>query len=413
MGSKSAGPPPPKKGPAKASKPSNAKPSNAKTSNAKTSNAKASDAKPSNAKPSNAKPSNVKPSNAKPKTLAYAPRTRAPRIEAIQAAINAKKPPPPLPRSRRVPLIGAGVVGAGIAFYFASVGYSMLHPYQPEHPVPADVSDRFDRTAATYDEDIGATEKTLGLDRLRRKLVSAASGDVLEVSAGTGRNTRFYDWGKVRSLVLLDQSKPMLEVAREKWEELKRENEMRNKNMVGLKEKIGPVDFRAQSAFEPIDGPRLEKTSGQVEEVGKFDTIVQTMGLCSTSEPEKLLQRMDEVLKRDGRILLLEHGKASHDWLNTFLDKAAPGHADKHGCWWNKDIGAIVERSGLEVVQIDRPWYHFGTTWWVELRKDQKALAEAALRKSSESKAKQQGGTEAEAGKGGWFGGWFGGWGSS
>ncbi|OJD40000.1 ubiquinone menaquinone biosynthesis-related protein [Diplodia corticola] len=384
MGSKSAAsppPPPPKKGPTKASKASKAPKTPKASSNTKT---------------------------AKP--LAYTPRSHPPRLKAVQATIDAQKPPPPLARSRRIPLIGACFVGAGIAFYFASVGYSMLHPYQPQHAVPADASDRFDRTAATYDEDIGATEKTLGLDRLRRKLVSAASGDVLEVSAGTGRNTRFYDWGKVRSLVLLDQSAPMLEVAREKWEELKREKEMRNKNMVGLTEKIGSVDFRVQSAFEPIAGPKLEKAPTNAEEAGKFDTIVQTMGLCSTSQPEKLLQHMDEVLKKDGKILLLEHGKASHDWLNSFLDKAAAGHADKHGCWWNKDIGAIVESSGLEVVQISRPWYHFGTTWWVELRKNQKVQAEMAMRNSLERESQQRDGTEAEAGKGGWFGGWFGGW---
>ncbi|KAB2575994.1 putative ubiquinone menaquinone biosynthesis-related protein [Lasiodiplodia theobromae] len=366
MGSKPAAPPPPKKGPAKA----------------------------------------AKSPSPKPQPLAYAPRARAPRLQAAQAAINAAKPPPPLPRSRRVPLIGACFVGAGIAFYFGSVGYSMLNPYQPTHPVPADVSDRYDRTAATYDEEIGATEKTLGLNRLRKKMARQASGDVLEVSAGTGRNTRFYNWEKVRSLVLLDQSAPMLEVAKTKWEELKREKEIRNKQMVGPREKIGSVEFRAQSAFDPIEGPRLEKALEKGEEAGRFDTIVQTMGLCSTAEPEKLLQRMEDVLKKDGRILLLEHGRASHNWLNNFLDKAAPGHADKHGCWWNKDIGAIVENSGLEVVQISRPWYHLGTTWWVELRKSQKAQAEAAQRKSLEGGGKERDGSDRAAGKGGWFGGW-------
>jgi len=48
------------------------------------------------------------------------------------------------------------------------------------------------------------------------------------------------------------------------------------------------------------------------------------------------------------------------------LDNNAPAHADKHGCWWNKDIQKIVEESELEVIEIKR--YHLGTTWWVELR---------------------------------------------
>lgn len=327
-------------------------------------------------KPSATQP---KPSATQPKPLAFTPRARAPRLPSPAAAIAAAQAasPPPNHRSRRIPLIGACFVGAGIAFYIASLGYSLANPYVPTHPVPADTSDRYDATAARFDEFVGGTEKGIGINRLRKKMVSQARGDVLEVSAGTGRNTSFYDWGRVRSLVLLDRSGPMLEVARRKWEEERTEREKKSKAMVGVREKIGDVEFRAQSALERIEGPKGVKADSKDGEAGKFDTIVQTMGLCSTSEPEKLLQRMAEVVKRDGKILLLEHGKASYDWLNNFLDKAAPGHADKHGCWWNKDIGAIVEKSGLEVVQISRPWYHLGTTWWVELRRDLKAEAEA------------------------------------
>ena len=48
------------------------------------------------------------------------------------------------------------------------------------------------------------------------------------------------------------------------------------------------------------------------------------------------------------------------------LDRTAGRHAERHGCWWNRDIGAVVRQSGLEVVEIKR--WHLGTTWWVELR---------------------------------------------
>ncbi|GME36939.1 ubiquinone menaquinone biosynthesis-related protein [Neofusicoccum parvum] len=229
-----------------------------------------------------------KASSPRPKPLAYAPRSRAPRLLVAQAAIDAAKSPALLQRSRRIPLIGAGLVGAGIAFYIASVGYSMANPYVPAHAVPADVSDRYDHTAAKFDEEVGGTEKALGLNRLRKKMARQAQGDVLELSAGTGRNTQFYDWERVRSLVLLDQSAPMLEVAKRKWEELKREKEDRAKRMVGVREKIGSVEFRAQSAFEPIEGPQDVKTGGKDQKVGKFDTIVQTMGLSSCSSMEEV-----------------------------------------------------------------------------------------------------------------------------
>lgn len=91
------------------------------------------------------------------------------------------------------------------------------------------------------------------------------------------------------------------------------------------------------------------------------------MGICSVAEPVRLLRHLTSLVNPDhGRILLLEHGKSYYDWLNTWLDSSAAEHADKFGCWWNKDIGQIINESGLEVVKLKR--YHFGTTWWIELK---------------------------------------------
>lgn len=118
------------------------------------------------------------------------------------------------------------------------------------------------------------------------------------------------------------------------------------------------IDFRIQSALYPV--PCHYTWKG-------FDSIVQTMGLCSTPEPAQTLRNFGHLLNQEGgQILLLEHGRSHYQWLNRILDDLAPAHADKHGCWWNRDIAAIVEESGLEVVRIKR--YHLGTTWWIELR---------------------------------------------
>ena len=90
------------------------------------------------------------------------------------------------------------------------------------------------------------------------------------------------------------------------------------------------------------------------------------MGLCSDANPVQMLRHFGALVNPDGgRILLLEHGRSHYAWLNRILDASAPSHADKYGCWWNKDIGQIVEESGLEVVEMKR--YHLGTTWWFEL----------------------------------------------
>ena len=115
--------------------------------------------------------------------------------------------------------------------------------------------------------------------------------------------------------------------------------------------------FLTQSSHDPIPRPAS----------GGFDTILQSMGLCSTANPSALLSHLGRLSNpTGGRILLLEHGRSHYEWLNRILDEHAPAHADKHGCWWNRDIQKIVQDSGLEIVQIKR--YHFGTTWWIELK---------------------------------------------
>lgn len=243
-----------------------------------------------------------------------------------------------------------------MGFYVFSV-YRNINKDPAFQDVPADVTDRYDRIANNFDKEVGWYETYSGINRKRKNLCKMAKGDVLEVSAGTGRNITYYDTKACKSITLLDLSGPMLEIAKEKWRQEHPE--------------YSNVDFRVASALEPIAAPNPEG----------FDTVVQTMGICSTPEPLKLLQNLGQITKEDGRILLLEHGKAHYQWLNSYLDKAAPAHADKFGCWFNKDIGKIVEESGLEVVKIKR--YHLGTLWQVELRPGKKSvtqtLAEVAI----------------------------------
>ncbi|KAF7165259.1 hypothetical protein CNMCM6106_001456 [Aspergillus hiratsukae] len=226
--------------------------------------------------------------------------------------------------------------------------------------VPKDVSDRYNRTASTFDAEVELSEKVMRMGKKRQDLVRKARGDVLEVSCGTGRNLQYYDLGErrgldedgraviqgCRSVTFVDLSPQMIEVARNKFEKLH----------PGFKN----VTFRAQDAKDVVPPSARAKPA-------YYDTIVQTMGLCSMPDPVGTLRHLGSITEpQKGQILLLEHGRSYYAWLNNILDNLAPAHADRHGCWWNRDIGEIVRQSGLEIVEEKR--WHFGTTWKYVLR---------------------------------------------
>lgn len=131
----------------------------------------------------------------------------------------------------------------------------------------------------------------------------------------------------------------------------------------------------AQS-FLPAPPPVLPSSSPSPQQVPKkYDTILQTFGLCSVADPSRLLSNMANIVQPDtGRIILLEHGRGWYDWINSKLDQFALPHFQRYGCWWNRDIEGIVREAarqvpGLEVVGVERPFFtHFGTTLMIELR---------------------------------------------
>ncbi|KAL8421955.1 hypothetical protein RB596_002638 [Gaeumannomyces avenae] len=132
---------------------------------------------------------------------------------------------------------------------------------------------------------------------------------------------------------------------------------------------------RSSGSGQPSTSPPSTAAAAPLEEPAHYDVIVQTFGLCSVASPGRLLANMATVLKPGtGRILLLEHGRGGWDFVNNALDRLAPGHFARFGCWWNRDIERIVRDAaaavpGLEVVSVKRPGVlQAGTTLLIELR---------------------------------------------
>jgi methyltransferase OMS1 len=269
--------------------------------------------------------------------------------------------------------IGIYVMGAcafGMAFYTSRLAVSLYKSkdaqadYSPS--AQRDVANVYDTTAGGFDAEVNFSEKVGGVIRARKEMSAMVKGHVLEVSCGTARNLGYYGFDKIKSLTLIDLSPQMVEEARKKWDIL----------YSGKVAQNVPIRFLQGDCIGDMPEPPITQIdaskSGTAFTPGLtrgYDTIVQTMGLCSTAQPVELLKNLSKHLDHsnpDARILLLEHGRSYIGWLNKLLDMNAPQHADKHGCWWNRDIGQLIEESGLEVVKERRK--QFGTVWIFELR---------------------------------------------
>jgi len=151
---------------------------------------------------------------------------------------------------------------------------------------------RLDRTrkfwdgfAARYDQRIRQTERML-IPGGREWACAQASGDVLEVAVGTGRNLPHYP--RVRSLTGIDLSPGMLAVARDRARAL------------GL-----DADLRAGDAAALEFGDAT------------FDTVVCTISLCNIPDDRAAIREMYRVLRPGGRLVLIDHVASDRAWVRA------------------------------------------------------------------------------------------------
>jgi len=133
----------------------------------------------------------------------------------------------------------------------------------------------WDQRAPKYDRMMALTEKLLFGDG-RAWVCSQASGEVLEIAVGTGRNLPFYPEG-IR-LTGIELSQEMLAIARRHAAALGREVEL--------------LQGDAQALAFPD---------------AAFDTVICTLSLCSIPDDRKAVAEMKRVLRPGGRLLLLDH----------------------------------------------------------------------------------------------------------
>lgn len=180
----------------------------------------------------------------------------------------------------------------------------------------------WDKSAPSYDRQIGFLEK-IWFSGGREWLCSRATGDVLEVAVGTGRNLPFYP--KDVRITAIDLSPVMLGFARERAAEFGIDAEL----LEGDAEMLPFADDR-------------------------FDTVVCALSLCSIPNRSKAIAEMSRVLKPGGGLLLLDHIGSSWppiyavQWL---VERLTIPVAGEH---FTRRQLPLVRTAGLEVVETER-----------------------------------------------------------
>jgi ubiquinone/menaquinone biosynthesis C-methylase UbiE len=159
----------------------------------------------------------------------------------------------------------------------------------------------------------------------RRRVIPLASGTVLEVGVGSGLNLPFYG-PEVQRLYALDPSRELWKMARKR-----------------VREVAFPVEFLAASA-ERIP---LEDRS--------VDTVVSTWTLCTIPDPWLALSEMRRVLKPEGQLIFVEHGRSPDPGVEAWQNRFTPvWKRVAGGCHLNRSIDALIADAGFDITQIER-----------------------------------------------------------
>jgi ubiquinone/menaquinone biosynthesis C-methylase UbiE len=187
--------------------------------------------------------------------------------------------------------------------------------------------------ASFYDRGMAKTEKS-GLGDHRHRLLAGATGDVLEVGAGTGANLLHYGSG-VRSLTLTEPESPMTR-------RLEKHVAERRPDAKLLRAPAEDLPFNDDS----------------------FDTVVTTLVLCTVDDQPRALREMRRVLRPGGRLLFIEHVRAEDAKTARLQDRMLPINVRvAHGCHCNRRTLDGIRQAGFEVTDLGHDELKHAPPW--------------------------------------------------
>lgn len=178
---------------------------------------------------------------------------------------------------------------------------------------------KYTRAAKFYDTIELPIEKLLFVKN-RQRAVHQASGEVLEVGVGTGKNLPYYP--PSAQVTAIDFSSGMLKYAQ------KRLNEVALTDCRLIKMDAQNMSFSDQS----------------------FDSVLASFVLCTIPEPMQGLGEVHRVLKKGGKAIFLEHMKSRNGLINVFLYMMNALSLPILGTSMTRSTKDNIEKAGFRIV---------------------------------------------------------------
>jgi ubiquinone/menaquinone biosynthesis C-methylase UbiE len=194
----------------------------------------------------------------------------------------------------------------------------------------------YDKQANQY-ERLRRKKKTFD-QKWRKQLLAFAKGKILEVSVGAGANFKFYPTDA--DVTAVDISAQMIDKAKDAARDSR---------------------INATLINSSVEDLRFETES--------FDTIVSTLSLCAYDDPVHVLKLFNDWCKKDGVVLLLEHGTSKYKlfhWLQNRFDNL---QYRRIGCHANRKILQIVKDAGLKIKMCERKLFGIMYLIWAQPKK--------------------------------------------
>ena len=158
----------------------------------------------------------------------------------------------------------------------------------------------------------------------RQRVVSGAAGRILEIGIGSGLNLRHYD-EKVQDVIGLDPSGKLLSMAAD-------------------------AARRKELSVELVNG----SAEAIPLEDSTIDTVLTSWTLCTIPNVGRALAEMHRVLKPDGHLLFVEHGRSPDAKVRRWQDRLTPvWKRIGGGCHLNRAISHLIEDAGFRIERME------------------------------------------------------------